>query len=140
MLQIFMDRSSYCFDWHDHPLILQHSGMLHVETLAAMHSSLPTTQQKAHLVAANGRCLTLTMGRVQVVYEWAQGTAFEDICKLTDVQEGIIVRTIVRLDETCREFRDAARVMGNTQLFQQMSEASAAIKRDVIFAASLYVA
>ena len=77
---------------------------------------------------------------VQVVYEWAQGTAFEDICKLTDVQEGIIVRTIVRLDETCREFRDAARVMGNTQLFQQMSEASAAIKRDVIFAASLYVA
>lgn len=76
----------------------------------------------------------------QVVYEWAQGTAFEDICKLTDVQEGIIVRTIVRLDETCREFRDAARVMGNTQLFQQMSEASAAIKRDVIFAASLYVA
>ncbi|KAK9854771.1 hypothetical protein WJX84_006472 [Apatococcus fuscideae] len=82
----------------------------------------------------------LKWGLMEVVYEWAQGTAFEDICKLTDVQEGIIVRTIVRLDETCREFRDAARVMGNTQLFQQMSEASAAIKRDVIFAASLYVA
>lgn len=84
--------------------------------------------------------LTLASAIAQVVYEWAQGTAFEDICKLTDVQEGIIVRTIVRLDETCREFRDAARVMGNTQLFQQMTEASAAIKRDVIFAASLYVA
>lgn len=53
--------------------------------------------------------------------------------------EGSIVRTIVRLDEVCREFRDAARVMGNTQLFQQMEQASAAIKRDVIFAASLYV-
>ena len=39
-----------------------------------------------------------------------------------------------------REFRDAARVMGNTALFQQMEAASAAIKRDVIFAASLYVA
>ena len=46
----------------------------------------------------------------------------------------------VRLDETCREFRDAARVMGNTALFQQMEAAAAAIKRDVIFAASLYVA
>ena len=37
----------------------------------------------------------------------------------------------------CREFRDAARVMGNTALFQQMEKASSAIKRDVIFAASL---
>jgi antiviral helicase SKI2 len=35
---------------------------------------------------------------------------------------------------------DGARVMGNTVLFQQMQAASAAIKRDVIFAASLYVA
>ena len=39
----------------------------------------------------------------------------------------------------CREVRDAARVMGNTALFQQMEAAQAAIKRDVIFAASLYV-
>ena len=77
---------------------------------------------------------------MQVVYEWACGTPFEEICELTDVMEGSIVRTIVRLDEVCREFRDAARVMGNTQLFQQMEQASAAIKRDVIFAASLYVA
>jgi len=36
--------------------------------------------------------------------------------------------------------QDAARVMGNTALFKQMQEASAAIKRDVVFAASLYVA
>ena len=65
---------------------------------------------------------------------------FAEICGLTDVMEGSIVRAMVRLDETCREFRDAARVMGNTALFQQMEAASAAIKRDVIFAASLYVA
>ena len=41
---------------------------------------------------------------------------------------------------TRREFRDAARVMGNTALFQQMEAASQLIKRDVVFAASLYVA
>lgn len=147
----------------------------------------------------------------QVVYEWARGTPFRQICELTDVMEGSIVRAMVRLDETCRhvvlgvirvmmfvwmkhagmglawlsspvgicpaprlagaggelqatccpaaaraslprlpelvftciavppthpcrEFRDAARVMGNTQLFQQMEKASASIKRDVIFA------
>lgn len=54
--------------------------------------------------------------------------------------QGSIVRTVVRLDETCREFRDAARVMGDTALWAQMDAASAAIKRDVVFAASLYVA
>lgn len=39
---------------------------------------------------------------VQVVYHWARGVPFKDICQLTDVLEGSIVRTIVRLDETCR--------------------------------------
>lgn len=29
-----------------------------------------------------------------------QGTPFAEICELTDVPEGLIVRTIVRLDET----------------------------------------
>ena len=82
---------------------------------------------------------TLNFGLMEVVYEWAKGTPFASLCPLTDVMEGSIVRAIVRLDETCREFRDAARVMGNTALFQQMEEASAAIKRDIVFAASLYV-
>lgn len=82
---------------------------------------------------------TLKFGLSEVVHEWARGTPFQQICGLTDVMEGSIVRAMVRLDETCREFRDAARVMGNTSLFQQMEKASSAIKRDVIFAASLYV-
>jgi antiviral helicase SKI2 len=80
------------------------------------------------------------VGLMQVVYEWARGTPFDAICGLTDVMEGSIVRCVVRLDQACRELMDAARVMGNTQLFQQMQAASAAIKRDVVFAASLYVA
>ena len=75
---------------------------------------------------------------LQVVYEWAMGTPFEEISRLTDVMEGSIVRCVVRLDEQCRQLMDAARVMGNTALFQQMEAASAAIKRDVVFAASLY--
>lgn len=56
----------------------------------------------------------------QVVYEWACGTSFAEICQLTEVMEGAIVRTVMRLDETCREFRDAARIMGNTQLLEQV--------------------
>lgn len=81
----------------------------------------------------------LKFGLVEVVYEWAKGTPFAEICELTDVPEGLIVRTIVRLDETCREFRSAAAIMGNSALSKKMEAASNAIKRDIVFAASLYI-
>lgn len=55
---------------------------------------------------------------------------FEQITGLTDVAEGTIVRVITRLDETCREVRDAARVIGDTDLFKKMEEAQTKIKRD----------
>lgn len=82
---------------------------------------------------------SLNWGLAEVVYEWARGTSFHEICALTDVMEGTIVRTIVRLEELCREVLDCARVMGNPTLYQLMDKARAAIKRDVIFAASLYL-
>jgi len=81
----------------------------------------------------------LKWGLVEVVYEWARGMSFDEICKLTSVMEGSIVRTIMRLDEQCRMVRNAARIMGNTALFEKLERASQLIKRDVIFAASLYI-
>lgn len=64
------------------------------------------------------------------------------------------MRVITRLDETCREVRDAARVIGDAELFKKMEECQIKIKRDstcrffiieiqpdvskVVFAASLY--
>ncbi|WWC91541.1 uncharacterized protein L201_006487 [Kwoniella dendrophila CBS 6074] len=76
-------------------------------------------------------------GLVEVVYEWAKGMPFNQITELTDIPEGTIVRVITRLDETCREVRDAARVIGDAELFQKMEAAQALIKRDIVFAASL---
>ena len=49
---------------------------------------------------------------------------------LTDVAEGTIVRAITRLDETCREVRDAARVIGDAALMRKMEDAQMKIKRD----------
>lgn len=40
------------------------------------------------------------------------------------------MRVITRLDETCREVRDAARVIGDAELFKRMEEAQNKIKRD----------
>ena len=84
---------------------------------------------------------TLNFGLLQVVLEWARGTPFAAITPLAPrVQEGSIVRTITRLDNTCREVRAAARIIGDPQLFKKAEAASAAIKRDIVFAASLYIA
>ncbi|KZT72960.1 ATP-dependent RNA helicase [Daedalea quercina L-15889] len=80
----------------------------------------------------------LKFGLMEVVYEWAKGMPFEQITELTDVAEGTIVRVITRLDETCREVRDAARVIGDAELFKKMEESQIKIKRDIVFAASLY--
>ena len=77
-------------------------------------------------------------GLTEVAYEWARGMPFAEITQLTDVQEGIIVRTIQRLDETLRDVKDAARVIGDPMLYQKMDQASTIIKRDIVFAASLY--
>lgn len=94
---------------------------------------------------------------MEVVYEWAKGTPFAKICEMTTVDEGLIVRCIVRLAEVrhnayharyatkacsvqvCRDVRNAARVIGDPKLFQLMEAAANAIKRDIVFAASLYV-
>ncbi|KAK0548177.1 Antiviral helicase ski2 [Tilletia horrida] len=80
----------------------------------------------------------LKLGLVEVVYEWARGMSFDKITDLTDVAEGTIVRCITRLDETCREVRDAARVIGDADLFKKMEECQGLIRRDIVFAASLY--
>ncbi|KAJ9222077.1 NUC185 domain-containing protein [Paecilomyces variotii] len=76
---------------------------------------------------------------VEVVYEWAKGMSFNRITDLTDVMEGTIVRVITRLDETCREVKSAAKLVGDPSLYAKMQQAQEMIKRDVIFAASLYM-
>lgn len=74
----------------------------------------------------------LNFGLSEVVYEWARGMPFDEITQLTDVQEGTIVRSITRLDETCREVRDAARVIGDAALYQKMEACQQCIKRDIV--------
>lgn len=80
----------------------------------------------------------LHFGLVEAVYEWARGMPFSEITSLTDVQEGIIVRCIQRLDEACRDVRNIARLVGDPALYDKMDKGSALIKRDIVFAASLY--
>jgi antiviral helicase SKI2 len=74
-----------------------------------------------------------------VVYQWARGTSFKEITEMTLTHEGSIVRCITRLEELCKDVRNAARVIGNPSLYRKMEAASQCIKRDIVFAASLYI-
>ncbi|KAI9890159.1 MAG: hypothetical protein M1814_004440 [Vezdaea aestivalis] len=76
-------------------------------------------------------------GLVEVVYEWARGMSFNRITDLTDVLEGTIVRVISRLDETCREVKNAARIIGDPSLFTKMQTCQELIRRDITAVASL---
>jgi len=88
---------------------------------------------------ADFRDASLNFGMMQVAYEWALGVPFAEITKLTTIAEGSIVRFISQIDQACREVRNAARVIGDSNLYLKMEEASRKIKRDIVFAASLYV-
>ncbi|XP_043472430.1 helicase SKI2W [Leptopilina heterotoma] len=95
---------------------------------------LKTKEMKYNLTPAP----PLNFGLVKVVYQWARAESFANIMNLTDVQEGIIVRCIQQLNETLRDVKNAAIIIGNPILKEKMDEASSAIKRDIVFTASLY--
>lgn len=76
---------------------------------------------------------------MDVVLAWAKGAKFIEICKMTDVFEGSIIRSMRRLEELIRQLTVAARVIGNTELESKFAEGILKIKRDIVFAASLYL-
>ncbi|KAL9658566.1 hypothetical protein ABK040_006104 [Willaertia magna] len=82
---------------------------------------------------------TLDFSMLEVTYEWAMGREFKDICSLTTIPEGTIVRTISQLDQALRDVRNAARIIGDANLYQKMEEASRKIRRDIVFCASLFL-
>jgi len=76
---------------------------------------------------------------MDVVYQWCRGMKFKDLIKMTDVFEGSIIRTIKRLEELLRQMCAAAKAIGNTDLENKFAEGITKIKRDIVFAASLYL-
>lgn len=76
---------------------------------------------------------------MDVLYAWSKGSSFAQLCKMTDVFEGSIIRCVRRLEELIRQMVQAAKVIGNTDLENKFNEADKAIKRDIVFAASLYL-
>ncbi|EIE21291.1 antiviral helicase [Coccomyxa subellipsoidea C-169] len=70
---------------------------------------------------------------------WSKGAKFADIMKMTDVFEGSLVRAVRRVEEVLRQATAGAQVMGELQLVELFEEGQRRIKRDIVFAASLYL-
>lgn len=76
---------------------------------------------------------------MDVVYAWCKGAKFAKICKMTDVYEGSIIRCMRRLEELLRQMAQAAKSIGNVELEEKFNAATAKLKRDIVFANSLYL-
>lgn len=99
---------------------------------------------------------------MDVVHAWASGANFSQIVKMTTVFEGkkfcckkscavlftlhlfffvlgSIIRCMRRLEELMREMCGAAKAMGNADLENKFADGIRRVKRDIIFAASLYL-
>ncbi|KAM7360479.1 superkiller complex helicase subunit twister [Cochliomyia hominivorax] len=107
-----------------------------VKEFEEINDNILSEELRHHVVAESDD--RLNFGLLEVVYEWARNKPFAEIMKLTEVQEGIIVRCIQQLDETLRDVKTAAIRIGNPDLQSKMEEASNVIKRDIVFTASLY--
>lgn len=76
---------------------------------------------------------------MEVVYEWCKGASFTQICKMTDVYEGSLIRMFKRLEELVKELVDVANTIGNSALKEKMEAVLNLIHRDIVSAGSLYL-
>jgi ATP-dependent RNA helicase DOB1 len=76
---------------------------------------------------------------MDVVKMWVDGKTFIQICENTEVFEGSIIRTFKRLEELLKQLSNAARIIGNVELENMFTDGILSIKRDIVFANSLYI-
>ncbi|KAF5971398.1 putative ATP dependent RNA helicase [Fusarium bulbicola] len=76
---------------------------------------------------------------METVYAWAHGRPFIEICKMTKVYEGSLIRLFRRLEELLRQMGQAAKVMGNDDLTKKFEDSLSKIRRDIVAAQSLYL-
>ena len=77
---------------------------------------------------------------ISLTYNWAAGASFSDVMEENpDFFEGGVIRTMKRTEEILRQAQRAASAMGSNELEQKISDAITKIKRDIIFASSLYL-
>lgn len=78
---------------------------------------------------------------MEPVLQWCKGASFAELCKLTDVYEGSIIRCFRRLQELLRQMGQAANAIGNKELEEKFAKALELLEKpnSIIFSPSLYL-
>ena len=93
----------------------------------------------AHQVDPEEYLAALNPDLMEVVFAWCTGAKFIDVMKLTSTYEGTVIRVIKRLEELLRQLASASFVIGNVPLKEKFERCAASLRRDIVFAASLYL-
>lgn len=105
-----------------------------------MHKKVDVVQKALNvLVPQEEHAALCNFSLSYVIYQWAKGMSFSEIMQLTDLQEGHIVRAIMRLDELCRKISQVANINGDEGLRNKIEKVSNLIKRGIVFMPSLYL-
>jgi len=97
------------------------------------------SESKVESVEAEEYAARFKPALVEIMLAWCSGVKFVEICKITEIFEGSIIRAMRRLEELLRQLQQAAKVIGNTELENKFAQGITQIKRDIVFAASLYL-
>jgi ATP-dependent RNA helicase DOB1 len=76
---------------------------------------------------------------MDVVAAWASGSSFRELLKMTKVFEGSLVRAIRQLHEVLVQLSSACQAIGDVDMQAKFDETCNRVKRDIVFAASLYL-
>lgn len=76
---------------------------------------------------------------MRLIYHWCKGKDFKEVCELSNMFEGSIVRSMRRLEELLRQLVAASKSIGDTDLEQKIEAGSEKLKRGIAFQASLYI-
>lgn len=76
---------------------------------------------------------------MELVFAWSKGARFIDVMKLAEVFEGSLIRAMRRLEEVLQQLVVATHSIGEVDLKAKLEDAITKIKRDIVFAASLYL-
>lgn len=110
------------------------------ETLQTVCTRVATVKKESGLVIdVEEYVQSFSPNAMQVVYAWMQGKSFAEVCALSELFEGSVVRCFRRLEELLRQLVAAVKSIGNTELEEKFEKGSSLLKRGIAFQSSLYI-
>jgi len=102
------------------------------------------TEQECRLISdADAYVDSFKCELMELVFSWAKGARFADLLQAHAREghmfEGTVVRAIRRLEELLRQLSDGALAIGEQQLGDKFQQAATLLRRDIVFAASLFL-